>query len=94
MRTDEWLYENAVLPIYRRMYKEATPSADFDTLMKNGKTKEPGWFMKYQLSMDRQITIIGEVCSGIHATKREFVKIQTTVILGCSPSSSDFVKIR
>jgi hypothetical protein len=93
MRTDEWLHENAIIPIYRRMYKEATPSADFDKLLSSGEANKPGWFMNYKLDMKRQIEIIEEVAVSLHLTKREFVRVQTSVILGCSPASSDFVDL-
>jgi len=48
--------------IYRRQFKEANPSADFDELRKKGITNKQGWFMKYYLIQRRQEEIIDEVC--------------------------------
>ena len=86
MRSEEYLWD-ICMNIYRQMYKEANPSADFDELMKSGKTLEENWFMNYHLSGDRQAEIIKEWCDKHKCNKREREKISTTIYLGSAPTS-------
>lgn len=77
-----------VLEIYRRMYKEATPSADIDEIIKSGEGKKENWFTKYYLPLSRQIEIIHEVCKENKITKiTDKQNISTAVLLGASPES-------
>ena len=87
MKSDEKLMQ-IVLEIYRRMYKEARPSANFDKLMKSRKTKKSNWFMKYFLPIERQEAIINELCAKNKCNKHDIHKISKEVHLGCSPNSS------
>ena len=87
MRSNEKLWE-ICLKIYRKMYKESTPSADFDKLMKSGEAYEDMFFLRYFLEDDRQQKIIEQVCKSNKCNKREREKINFTVNLGCSPSVS------
>jgi len=53
LTNDEIIFE-----CYRRMFKEAEPSANFDELYKKGITKQGEFFMAYFLPSDR----IEEIC--------------------------------
>ena len=72
--------------IYRIMFKEASPSADFDKMIKSGETKEDDFFLKYFLKDERQKEIIDGICKEHKLTKREKDKVRTEVLLGCSPT--------
>lgn len=84
MRSDKYLW-GVCMEIYRQMYKEAKPRADFDKLMKEGITAKLDWFMKYYLSQRRQEEIIGEICRKYKINKNEKKRIMFEVYLGCSP---------
>jgi len=85
MKSNEALWE-ICMKIYRKMYKEATPSANFDELIKKGITKKHDWFSKYYLNEDRQEQIIDEICKKHKLTKYEKHLVSVEVHLGCSPS--------
>ena len=79
-----------VFEIYRRMYRETKPLADFDELFRNKKTAaKPNWFMKYYLPMERQCEIIDEVVKEFNIPKRDARKLDTEIHLGSSPNSSE-----
>lgn len=90
MRSDKFLWK-VCMEIYRQMYKEASPSADFDELIENGEAKKEGWFLKYFLSMDRQVEIFEGVLKKYKCGRRERSKIGFEVWLGCSPGSKEVV---
>ncbi|KKN67375.1 hypothetical protein LCGC14_0462390 [marine sediment metagenome] len=81
-------FTEIVFEIYRRQYKEANPSADFDILMKKGETKIPDWFMRYYLPMDRQNKIIEKVCEEMKVKGWMKRQVETEVHIGSSPNSS------
>ena len=87
VKSDKYLW-NICLDIYREMYREASPSTDFDKLMKIGETTKPDWFMKYYLNIDSQEKIIGYHLRKHKCDEWERQKIKTTIFLGCSPTSS------
>ena len=93
MDRDQRLFDEVVMPIYRRLYKEATPSADFDKLVESGEAKKERFFMNYALGMDRQYEIIKEVINEhkkrLRINKRTADRIRTTVMFGCSPCSKE-----
>jgi hypothetical protein len=74
------------MDIYRQLFKEATPSVDFDMLVRTGITKRKDFFMNYYLDDDRQDAIITEHCSKNHLNRAEREGVRTTVFLGCAPS--------
>lgn len=78
-----------ILNIYRKMFKESTPSADFDKMMKSGETKENNFFMKYYLKDREQDKIIYEELSK-HKRMPKWKKdrIARSIFLGCSPCSN------
>jgi hypothetical protein len=73
--------------IYRQLYLEATPSADFDDLIESG---EDGFFSKYYLAQERQDEIVREHCKGMRAWERRMIEVSVT--LGCSPRGTKKVK--
>jgi len=87
MRTNKWLWETIVMPIYRQMYKEAEPPADIDELIKSGEAYKERWFDKYYLSLDRQIEIRDEFYKKYSLNRREREKVDFEIFLGCSPNS-------
>ena len=87
MRSENKLWE-ICMEIYRLLFKEAKPSADFDKLMKKGITKKPEWFMRYYLPIERQVEIIDKVTKKHKCIPYEIKKISVTIHLGCSPNSS------
>ena len=86
MRSGRYLWENVVMNIYRQMYKEATPPADFDKLLESGETKKEGWFEKYYLPAERQNEIYEYWCNKFKCDKYEREKISFEVFLGAAPS--------
>jgi len=88
MISDKKLWEICV-EIYREMFKHANPSADFDELIKSGKSKEKDFFMKYYLPIERQVEIVDRICNDhkIHGYNKR--KISHEVYLGSSPNSSE-----
>jgi hypothetical protein len=80
--------ELAVIECYRRMYREATPKANFDQLHKNYATTIPGWFMYYYLPQERQEEIMEEVLKEINVPKHLLKSFSVEVNLGCSPNTS------
>ena len=79
--------DEIILECYRRMFKEAEPSADFDELYERGITKIPQFFMDYYLSNDRTEEICLEVAKENKFNSLETKKLKTTCLLGCSPTS-------
>lgn len=67
------------------MYKLSTPPANFDKLISSGKTKEPMWFMDYELSIEDSESIINHHSKNNNLTKHEKSRISHEVYLGCSP---------
>jgi len=86
MRSNEFLWE-ICLEIYRKMYQEADPPADFDKLIRDGVTKEENWFLNYYLPIERQIEIINEFCEKYRCNRKEREAIEVEVLLGSAPSS-------
>jgi len=73
--------------IYRQMFKESNPPADFDELMETGEAQTENFFMKYYLSQEREAEIIDEICKENKVNKWKKEMIKNTVYLGCSPNS-------
>ena len=87
MASDKKLWE-ICMNIYREMYKAATPSANFDKLMKAGKTTKRDWFMKYYLSMEKQQAIVDKYVKRHKLNKHDAGKVSFTIFLGCAPTSA------
>lgn len=86
--------EDIMFDILRQMYKEADPSADFDSLMEKATINERGQkdihFESYYLSQERQDQIIEEQLKGRRLTKIKKQMIKNSMYLGCFPCSVDF----
>lgn len=90
MRSDKWLWDNIVIPIYVKMFDESEPQLNFYNLcegIKHGHKVSNDWFMEYYLSTERQQEIVDEICKEKKLTKRDKHKVSVSVFLGCSPSS-------
>lgn len=76
---------------YRRLYKAATPSADFDELVKNATIDENGRkvidFMSYKLEDGIFESILNDVIKEFKINKLTRDAFKTTIYLGCSPSA-------
>ena len=83
---DEKLWD-ACMEIYRRMYREATPSADIDKIIESGEGKKDRFFENYYLADTRQQEIIKEVCKERKIYGHEKRKVQTTVLFGAAPTA-------
>ena len=81
MRKNEKLWE-ICLEIYKKMYQESSPHADFDQL---DKTK-PDWFMKFYLSEENQIKIVERILEEKRCNKNERRIVRNEIYLGCAPS--------
>jgi hypothetical protein len=88
MKSDKYLWEKVVLPIYKEMYRKATPKADIDKLIKDGTTKEQNWFYQYYLPMKDIEEIEEKHCKLHKLNKYEKKKIHFETMLGASPCSS------
>ena len=79
--------ERILFDIYRKLYEEATPSADFDKLLESGEASKPNFFMNYYLKEDRISEIIEEVCKKNRVPKVLRRNYSINVFLGASPTS-------
>ena len=77
----------AVEEIYRRMFKEAVPSANIDKIIASGEGGKPDWFLRYFLSNERQDQIIDEVCTEFKLPKHLKDAVRTETLLGYSPTA-------
>ena len=82
--------ESIVHDIYVELYENATPHAYFDELVANAKVNDRGQkeipFMNYYLPQEEMDRIIDKHCKKVG--KYMANKIKTTILLGCSPTSS------
>jgi len=85
MRSNKYL-ANVCKEIYRELYKEAEPSADFDKLVESGEVGKRDWFMNYYLPMRRQGEIFDAVVKKYKCNKHEKNKISMEIWLGAAPS--------
>jgi hypothetical protein len=85
-RSDEYLWK-IIMEMYQKMYKKATPSANFKELMKTGEAKKDRFYMNYYLPKEMLDKIFDDVCKKYKASKREKYILKMNVYLGCSPTS-------
>lgn len=78
-----------MLEIYRRLFKESSPSGDFDNMMAEGEKNEQGQivipFDNYHLSEEDQKMIIDSVLSSRKVLKYLKPSFRAAIALGCSP---------
>ena len=84
MKNKEYLWE-ICMEIYRKMFSEATPKANFDVLISTGEAKKEGFFMNYYLRKEKQEEIINAICKKHKLAKHEKEKVINEIYLGCSP---------
>ena len=84
--------EDALLEIYKRAYREAEPSADFEALVKSGATQKEGWFYDYYLPLERLTQIFDEVCKQYKIKKSDKQAMTMHVFLGGTPNSTIWKK--
>lgn len=89
MKSDEKLW-TICEDIYRELYSEATPSADFDQLKEGKLHKEKGGddphpYKDYFLQEERQREIVEKHCDENNLSEIERSKVRTEVYLGVSP---------
>ena len=89
---DDKLFKKVCLPIYKELFKKSEPSGNFNEMMKSGETKEEGFFYKYYMPQDKIDNIINKhlkrLTQKLRIRKYEKNKIRTTILFGCSPTSS------
>lgn len=82
-----------IYDIYRLLYREATPQADFDELVATAETNEHGEkvidFMAYEISKSKFEYILKSEIAKHKLAKWEKGAIRNTIHLGCSPKSKD-----
>jgi hypothetical protein len=79
--------EELVNDIYRELYREAEPSADFDEI-KDGKLQEEGGYKEHFLEFSRQREIVDRHCEEANLTKTQERQIRTEIHLGASPTTN------
>jgi hypothetical protein len=81
--------ERAVFDCYRELYRESTPSADFDKLMEEAPINERGQkvidYMAYSLNKERYDEIVEKYCKKIPPRYRNSFRFE--MYLGCGPKS-------
>ena len=81
--------EALIWDIYRELYKESTPSADFDKLVEEAAANSRGekdiGFMNYEIAQNTFNEILDKHLKGRRLTKLKQTMIRNTVLLGCSP---------
>ena len=86
-KSDEKLW-NICMDIYRQLYREATPSADFDAMLKSGEAHKPQFFMKYYLPDARVTQVIDAHCRRNRLDKRGAHRVSKEIVLGSCPTSA------
>lgn len=81
--------QQIIWDIYRDLYKEATPNADFDKLVEEAPINSMGekdiYFMNHTISESKFDEILDKHLKGRRITKLKQLMIRNTVLLGCSP---------
>jgi hypothetical protein len=81
--------QQIIWDIYRDLYKESTPNADFDKLVEEAPTNSVGQkdigFMNYEIPESKFNEILDRHLKGRRITKLKQRMLRNTVLLGCSP---------
>ena len=82
------MLKDIILNIYRELYNNSTPKADFDELVSKAKIDEQGRkiipFMDYEIYEEDYIKIVQKhIPKNYNKFKKE--QIKATIALGCSP---------
>ena len=80
-----------IIDIYKEMYLNATPSADFSYLVETGRIDDEGLihipYEDYYLDNEKQTEIIEKHILKNKVTNHDASSIRMSVYLGCSPRS-------
>lgn len=81
--------EKAIMECYRLLYKNSTPSADFDKLIKDAPLNKLGQksiqFWNYEIDRDVCEKIIKEVADKYKFKGYEKKQFKNSINLGCAP---------
>lgn len=81
--------ELGILEAYRRLYKNSTPSADFNNLMNSAKLDDTGKkiieYWNYTISELEYRKIVDEIIKEFKLSKIRASLFKTTIALGVSP---------
>ena len=81
--------QKAIDECYRRLYKAATPSADFDLLVETATIDDNGLkhipFLDYELEEDKFESIIEDVIKEFKISSMRKDPFRVSIMLGCSP---------
>lgn len=81
--------QQIIWDIYRDLYKESTPNADFDKLVEEAPINSIGQkdigFMNHTISESKFDEILDKHLKCSRITKLKQLMIRNTVLLGCSP---------
>lgn len=84
--------EQLIWDIYRDLYKNSTPSVNFDELVENATLNERGEkvipFMDYYIDQDKMDEIVESHLKRKRLSEWEIKGIKFQVYLGCSPTSN------
>lgn len=83
--------EAAMMECYRRLFKESTPSGDFDHLVETAIINDRGQkeipFMDYELEESKWDPIFKEIYKEYKIPTHLRPSFKTSIILGCSPKT-------
>jgi hypothetical protein len=84
--------EKAMWECYKRLFKESTPSGDFEYLVENATINDRGQkeipFMDYEIEQDKLDSIINDVISEFKIKpKYRQQAFKSSIYLGCSPKT-------
>lgn len=83
--------EDAMMECYRRLFKESTPSGDFDYLVETAIINDRGQkeipFMNYELEESKWDSIFKEIYKEYKIPIYLRQSFKTSIILGCSPKT-------
>ena len=84
--------EQIIWDIYRDLFKNSTPSGDFDKLVEDAPINKRGQkdigFMDYEISDTLFNQILEKHLKGRRITKLKQQMLRNTILLGCSPRFS------
>ena len=91
MKQKENLIEVAMLECYVELYKNSTPSADFNELVKNAVIDDKGRkhidFNSYEIEDSKMLEIINIIIKKYKIKNFKKQMFSNSILLGCSPKS-------
>lgn len=85
--------KNIILDIYRDLYANSEPKADFDELCDNAEIDSEGRkvidFMAYEIDGELMKDIIDKHCKQNKLKERDINSVNVNVYLGCSPKTKE-----